>query len=411
MKQEEERPGLPAAAETGTTAPEPADGFSSLPAGAVAEDDDRTVDLPLNPAGPSSLDDDATLELPAKTPRAPSDPYSSLPFPTAPPSPPALDSEAQPEELPAADEMVARMRRELEAAAIARDVLSPDGARKIASAPPPVAIAIPSEPEPETRRAASPVVLGAAALVVVVGLAVVGGFALAARSTGSVSAPPTPGIAQPPAVAAAPTAPIARPSATPESVTTGASVAIDPTARYAADWSQGSNGWPTSGGWSSSGAILHNDGSDFGDANWVGGAWNLRWVAAPYTLPADLTDYAVEAEIQETRRPACGSFGLVVRGAYQIGIHDCQAAAGAPFLSIRSSAPRILANAPIDGSFDPSQGWHLYRIEVRGDDIRAFVDGTEIAALADSAANQAGPVGLWDDHTEINVRAFRVREL
>ncbi|HZT07355.1 MAG TPA: family 16 glycoside hydrolase [Chloroflexota bacterium] len=181
---------------------------------------------------------------------------------------------------------------------------------------------------------------------------------------------------------------------------------------YQADWTAGLNGWPATAGWSSTGALLQNDGSDFGDANWLGGLWNLHWVAAPYAPPPSLANYAIEAEVQVMRRPQCGSFGVVAGGAYQIGLHMCSAdspptlsvRAHNPQLSARSNSPQLLANLPLD----PGDGWHLYRIELDGPDLHVLVDGVVVADIHDAGAGPAGPVGLWDDHTELAVRAFRV---
>jgi len=173
---------------------------------------------------------------------------------------------------------------------------------------------------------------------------------------------------------------------------------------YMADWSQASHGWPTALGWSSQGALLQNDGSDFGSSNWNGGVWNNHWIFAPYLLPKGLSDYAVEAEIQMLHRPACGSFGLVARGAYQLGVHVCDAGME-PTLSMRSRAPQILRNI----SFDPGDTWHAYRIEVREGHIGASIDGIQVIDRYDANYGRSGSVGLWDDHTEIAVRQFRVQ--
>jgi hypothetical protein len=195
-----------------------------------------------------------------------------------------------------------------------------------------------------------------------------------------------------------------------------APTAIDRLALYTADWSEGIDGWPSTSGWSAAAGMLHNDGSDFGDANWDGGLWNLNWVTAPIALPPNVREYLVEAEIRVSERPACGSFGLVLHGVYQVGLHDCQAGTP-PVMSIRSRDPELLANAPMTTSFDPSANWYAYRVEVREGEIRALVNG-ELITSADRApvtshGNSFDPaqVGLWNDHTELNVRVFRVRAL
>jgi hypothetical protein len=69
-------------------------------------------------------------------------------------------------------------------------------------------------------------------------------------------------------------------------------------------------------------------------------------------------------------------------------------------------------DTPLDPSFDPAAGWHIYRVEVRGNDIRVMVDGAVITEVSNATTGTtSGSVGLWDDHTEVAVRAFRVRDL
>jgi hypothetical protein len=175
---------------------------------------------------------------------------------------------------------------------------------------------------------------------------------------------------------------------------------------YAADWSQGLGGWPATAGWSASDQMLQNDGSDFGDANWIGELWNSHWVAAPYEPEAGTVDYAVEAEIRVLARPSCGSFGFVIRDGYQAGAHLCSMF-GRPIAAIRSHTPEQLVVA----SFDPGNGWHVYRVEARGPALRLLVDGVVVAEARDEAFLAPGRVGLWDDHTPLAVRRFQVLPL
>ncbi len=173
-------------------------------------------------------------------------------------------------------------------------------------------------------------------------------------------------------------------------------------------------GWTTRSGWSVAGTLLQNDGSDFGDANWDKGLWNQRWVPAPELLPSPAQAFFVEAEILVQQRPACGSFGLVVAGHYQVGLHDCERG-GAPAIAIRSRLPQELSSRALEPGFDPADGWHLYRVEVRTEGQRAilhaFVDGfpvleaTDAVPSSDRSATRSA--GLWDDHTQLVVRAFR----
>jgi hypothetical protein len=183
-----------------------------------------------------------------------------------------------------------------------------------------------------------------------------------------------------------------------------------PGVRYAAEWARGLDGWAPTHGWLARGRVLYNDGSDFGDGNWLDGLWNRHVAVAPFEVPADLVDYAIEAEIRVMRRPVCGSFGLLVRGSYQVGVHDCEPGA-APVLSVRSAEPELIANEPFPSTFDPAEDWRLYRVEVQGSRLRVLVDGALIAQVDDASAGTSGPIGLWDDHTELQVGSFRLRDL
>jgi len=154
------------------------------------------------------------------------------------------------------------------------------------------------------------------------------------------------------------------------------------------------------------GSELTNDGSDFGDANWVDHLWNAHWVAAPEQVPADARAYSVSAEIRILDRPQCGSFGLVADGAYQAGVHLCSDYAQ-PVVSIRSARPEVILVAP----FNPDGDWHQYRMEVSRYTVRLFVDGVQHARVRQQTDGEPGAAGMWSDHTNIAVRAFFVEEL
>jgi len=160
---------------------------------------------------------------------------------------------------------------------------------------------------------------------------------------------------------------------------------------YEADWSSGLNGWPGTFGWKALNGILLNDGS-YSDS------WKY-WIAAPYQSK-DTADYAVEAEIQLVRNPGCGSFGIVVRSAYQGGIHICPR----PRISFRSKTDVI---EEYDYS-SPGSEWHKYRIEARGNTFRVIIDDAVAIEVIDNRNLSGGTVGLWSDRTQINVRSFKV---
>jgi hypothetical protein len=426
---------VPGAAVPGAAAglPQPGGLPSGRPTDAV-EDDDLTAALLPTAIVPVVDDDDQTLHLPPPGQRAPRIRGIGGDTPEAPISPPAIG--VTPDPLPQShppesdptvgyalfeppadppDDTVARLRQsgveEQERAASRPQV---PAAPPPAPAPPARELEAPPSPA-DAGRGAKPLII-TVAVVVIVGIMAMAGIALVApavnpSSSATTGSPPgllatrpgqlsggAPVTTTLPAVVE--TAPIARAEAT--TPTSAPPVAVDAT--------QPGPTWAATRGWSINESLLENDGSSFGDANWRGGLWNVGWIAAPSALQTDLADYAVDAEILVQRRPACGSFGLVIRGAYQVGVHDCQSGA-TPFVAIRSSTPTLLDNAFLAPGFDPASGWHVYRVEIYGDQLRVSIDGVPVANVSGLTVAQDGPVGVWDDHTELSLRAIRVTPL
>jgi hypothetical protein len=197
---------------------------------------------------------------------------------------------------------------------------------------------------------------------------------------------------------------VGTPSARPSPFATDESIGDLPTPAALAPEVTELSDWPLQAGWSATGGLLSNDGSDFGDANWLGELWNIHWVASPVQPPA--ADYAVEAEIEVVDRPPCGSFGLVARSAYQAGVHFCSEY-GWPTVSIRSRTPELLIAVP----FEPQPGWHVYRVEAQGQTLRILIDGLLIAEVENLSFVEPGQTGLWDDHTKMAVRRFDISQL
>jgi hypothetical protein len=164
---------------------------------------------------------------------------------------------------------------------------------------------------------------------------------------------------------------------------------------YQADWSAGLNGWFGSQDWKTLNGMLINDGAHDG----IGLS-----ITAPYS--PNTADYAIEAEIQVVRPLGCSSFGIVARAdkketGYQAGINYCEFH-GAAFYSMPELGFK---------EFDPGTKWHTYRLEVKGNTIKFFIDEAPVMETSDNRYLSGGQVGLWNDNVQLNVRSFKVMKL
>ena len=158
------------------------------------------------------------------------------------------------------------------------------------------------------------------------------------------------------------------------------------------DWSAGTSGWAAAGQWKTAGGMLVTDGSSDSFA----------------VAPVDLTghpDYVVECEIQLLNPHSDTDAFLIARM-----INGCGYWAGFDSNNTRmiigygSLGKRSVAHVDfvLDGN------WHKYRLEVRGNSIRLFLEEAEVARAMDNRASEAGTVGIYCGNGQINVRAFRV---
>jgi hypothetical protein len=59
-------------------------------------------------------------------------------------------------------------------------------------------------------------------------------------------------------------------------------------------------------------------------------------------------------------------------------------------------------------SFVLDTNWHKYRLEVRGNTVKLFLEQAEVARAVDNRALEPGTVGIYCAGGQINVRSFRV---
>lgn len=191
--------------------------------------------------------------------------------------------------------------------------------------------------------------------------------------------------------------------------------APDPVLPYRADWSTGVAGWTGSDDWAAVNGTLLSRGSDRG---------NQAGIIAPLNL-GGIDSYAVEAEIQANRNSDAGalsglaSYGVVVRvqdDGSGYGIGSCQSA-GIFICAPDQPASKVVGIWADEGDtaldIRPSSGgddWHLYRIEVRGNNLTVYVDGSYALSATDNTY-LTGDVGLWSNRVQISVRSFEVTPL
>jgi len=151
------------------------------------------------------------------------------------------------------------------------------------------------------------------------------------------------------------------------------------------------------------------------------------WIVVPETPPDG--DFAVEAEfrVRELNPGVCAqSFGIVAgdpsRTVWGGGMfYPCAQAAGGPVPRPRARLTDV--TNPIDGyngdteldsgQHELDEGWHAFRLEVRGDGLRLLIDGEEVAT-ADIERGQPGPaeqVGFWSQGVRVGIRRFAIYEL
>ena len=166
---------------------------------------------------------------------------------------------------------------------------------------------------------------------------------------------------------------------------------------YQADWSSGLNGWAGSSDWKTVSGMLVNDGTSY-----------TSIILAPYK-PGNLSDYAIEAQIQLVRfSQQCNrGIGLAVRvdtggGGYLAGVD----AACNSTVDIRTQNQVLVSK-----NYELDTEVHLYRVEVKANTIKLFMDGTLVLETMDNRFLSGGQVGLYGSQASFNVHSFRVLRL
>jgi hypothetical protein len=206
------------------------------------------------------------------------------------------------------------------------------------------------------------------------------------------------------------------PAARPDFLSQPAGAGAPPAAPAAALDAPGSTPFSAlaAGSWSANDEALRSDG---------GAGFAEPWLAIA-AVPGP--SFAIEADVRFGGLAAdvCGqSFGLTGGSStaqrwYGGGIHfPCDnAPREARLTDVTIWQDGYNADPPIaQALYDPGDGWHTYRFELRGDRIRLIVDGIGLAgAVLDvpfDAAITDGQAGLWTQGAAVEVRRLAVYPL
>jgi hypothetical protein len=182
------------------------------------------------------------------------------------------------------------------------------------------------------------------------------------------------------------------------------------TVLYQADWSHGLSGLPGAHGWKVVQGQLENDSSG----------------SATLTIPYQLTvsDYAIEFRLQVVRSlpPYGGNYEMVApklqgKDGYNAGIFDLKAPGPHPFgLHPQSSVylnppspPSPASGMPAD--YEPGSGWHIYRVEVRGNEVNLLDNGTQIGSASSQRTGTLSNGPLEFNCSQVMVRLSDLRIL
>jgi hypothetical protein len=171
-------------------------------------------------------------------------------------------------------------------------------------------------------------------------------------------------------------------------------------------WTDGSSDWKVLNG------MLLNDGTN--DNASSGGPS----IIAPCQL-GNTANYAVGTKIQVIKVGRDPCFGITVRGnpasggwqGYKVGIGSCACCdtlSGGVFIGI----PNYPANTPNPlSTFNPGLNSHTYRVEVKDNTIKFFIDGGLTFSITDNSYLTGSEVGLWCQNAQLSVTSFQVTAL
>jgi hypothetical protein len=179
------------------------------------------------------------------------------------------------------------------------------------------------------------------------------------------------------------------------------------TVLFQANWTHGLSSWQATARWKVVSGQLEANSS------------NSDSLTIPYKLT--VSDYAIEVRFQIVGLLVKdgGYFTIVAtkqpgKDGYQAGVSDLKGAG--PFGSHPQAQVFIDPESdttqgtglPID--YEPGFGWHTFRIEVQGNEVRMLDGGTQIGRASSDRTDQLsnGPLGLAIAGIEVRVSSLRI---
>ena len=182
---------------------------------------------------------------------------------------------------------------------------------------------------------------------------------------------------------------------------------------YQADWSHGLVGWQGTQGWKVVQGQLETDSSG----------------SATFTIPYQLSvsDYALEIRLLIVRllsQNGGSSFTIFATRApgkdgFQAGASNLVDSVTRPFGSHPQSQVFLdpygdaAPNTGLPVAYYPGSGWHTYRVEVKGNEVRLLADGVQIGNTSSEQTDvlSNGPLGLSSELVILRVSSVRILTL
>lgn len=195
-------------------------------------------------------------------------------------------------------------------------------------------------------------------------------------------------------------------SSTPGGIAQPTPTPTAPRLLYQANWSNNLDGWTGTPDWQARNGQLVNAGNH--------AVHNLAspTIVVPFDL-SSVADYAVEARIQLSNTAVSPGFGFFVR--YDNNGHGYIVGAGSP----QGGPPTVFEITTADGwrtplqqiNFTPGKNAHTYRVEVKQEHIKVFIDSGLALDVEDASYPSGEFVGLWDSNAQLTISSFVIERL